>query len=260
MTSADYTYGDSAYAADRLDLLARVFEPSSRAFLARAGPMSGSLALDLGCGPGNTTRLIADVLEPDRTIGLDRSFPFLERARGSAPSGVSFIEHDVTVTPFPVGPADVIFCRLLVAHLRDRADVIARWASQLVSGGVLLIDEIEDVRSDEPALATYLPLAIGVVERAGGRLVAGPELAAMPDPPGTERAGDDVVLVDLSASDAAAIFAMNLRVLIDRGEIDPQPALERALAEVVEHGGAPIAWHMRQLAFRRTGDRSEQPA
>ncbi len=252
MTSARYTYGDSAFAADRLDLLARVFEPSSRAFLQRAGTKEPALAIDLGCGPGNTTRLIAEVLHPARTVGLDRSSPFLERARRAAPVGVSFVEHDVTVTPFPVDPADVVFCRLLVAHLPDRSDVIARWTTQLAPGGVLLLDEIEEIRSDEPAFAAYLPLAIRVVERAGGRLVVGSELASMPDPRGTDRVADDVVRLDLSASDAATIFGMNLRVLIERGEVEPQPGLERSLADVVERGGAPIAWRMRQIAFRRS--------
>ena len=144
-----------------------------------------------------------------------------------------------------------MFCRLLVAHLRDRAGAIARWTTQLKAGGTLLLDEIEDIRSDEPAFERYLSLAIEVVERAGGRLIAGPELAAMPDPPGTERASATDVLVDVSAADAATIFAMNLRVLIESGETDPRPELERALAEVAERGGASIHWRMRQVAFHR---------
>lgn len=250
MSSARYTYGDSEFAADRLDLVARMFEPTTRRFLERVGVPEARLAIDLGCGPGNTTRLIADVLRPVRTVGLDRSVTFLERARRGAPPGVEFQEHDALATPFPMGPADVLFCRLLLAHLPDRADVVARWATQLAPNGLLLLDEIEDFRSDQPALVDYVRFASGVVERAGGRLVAGPELATMPDPPGTERVVDDVALMDVSPSDTATSFLMNLAVLVEDGEVEPQPELAAALGGIAERGAGHIEWRVRQIAFR----------
>jgi trans-aconitate 2-methyltransferase len=252
MSEARYAYGDSESAGDRLDLVARVFEPTSRRFLERAAPRRPRLALDLGCGPGNTTRLIADTLRPELTVGLDRSGPFLERAREGAPAHVEFLEHDVYITPFPVGPADLIYCRLVLAHLPYRPGVVGRWTTQLAPGGIMLLDEIEELQTDEPAFAEYLPLATGVVERSGGRLIAGPEMSVMPDPLGTQRISDDVVLLDAPTSDVARIFGMNLRVLAERGEIEPRPELERALADVAEHGGGTITWRMRHLAFQRS--------
>ncbi|MEO8424638.1 MAG: class I SAM-dependent methyltransferase [Actinomycetota bacterium] len=251
MSEARYAYGDSSSAGDRLDLVARLFEPTSRRFLERAAPRAPRLALDLGCGPGNTTRLIADVLWSERTVGLDRSGPFLARARHGASPHVEFVEHDVFVTPFPLGPADVIFARLLLAHLPDRSGVVARWTTQLAPGGVLLLDEIEELRTDEPAFAEYLPIAIEVVGRSGGRLLAGPELGAMTEPPGTQRIWDEVVTLDATAAQVAPIFGLNLRVLAERGEIEPRPRLERDLAAIAERGGGSIEWRVRQIAFRQ---------
>jgi SAM-dependent methyltransferase len=251
MPDARYTYGDTSFAADRLDLVARVFEPTSLPFMRRAAPPHPDLALDLGCGPGNTTRLLARALRPARTVGLDRSSAFLERARRDAPRGTEFVEHDVFATPFPVGPASVIYCRLLLAHLPDRPEVVARWSTQLELGGALLVDEIEDIRSDEPAFVEYLPIAIGVVERSGGQLIAGPELAVMHDPPAAARISDEVVTLEATASQIAPIFGMNLDVLVERGEVEPRPELARALSEVAERGGGAIEWRMRQIAFRR---------
>lgn len=251
MTEARYTYGDSPSAADRLDLVATVFEATSRAFIERAAPPKLDLALDLGCGPGKTTRLLARVARPARTVGLDRSGAFLERARRDAPPGMEFVEHDVFATPFPVGPAGAIYARLLLAHLPDRADVVARWSTQLEPGGALLLDEVESIRSDEPAFVEYLPIAIGVVERSGGRLIAGPELAAMPDPSGTARISDQVVTLEATPSQIAPIFGMNLEVLVEGGEVEPRPELARALRGVAERGGGAIEWRMRQIAFRR---------
>jgi SAM-dependent methyltransferase len=210
------------------------------------------LAIDLGCGPGNTTRLIAEVLHPELTIGLDRSEAFVERARRGAPPGVDFSTHDVLETPLPAGPADLLFCRLLLAHLPGRAHVVARWSTQLVPGGLLLLDEIESFGSDEPALVEYVRLASGVVEQAGGRLIAGPELATMADPPGNERVDDVVVRMDVSPSDTATIFGMNLAVLVEDGQVEPQPALAAALADVAERNVAEIDWSLRQITFRAT--------
>ena len=75
MTTQRYSFGDSATAARRLDLVSRLFDPPSTELLQGAVTQPPSLALDLGCGPGNTTRLVHDVTGAGRTIGLDRSPP-----------------------------------------------------------------------------------------------------------------------------------------------------------------------------------------
>src|SRR2546428_6742954 len=95
---ARYTFGDSDLASERLQLLAEVFGPSSRHFLQTVG-LRPRLALDLGCGPGDTTRLLAEALSPDRTVGLERSRSFLKLARKRQTDRVSFLEHDVTEMP-----------------------------------------------------------------------------------------------------------------------------------------------------------------
>jgi hypothetical protein len=80
-----YAFGDTSLAARCLALLADVFEPPSRAFLERfAGPVSSGaepldLAVDLGCGPGHSTRLVATMVGARRTLGLDQSGSFVAR-------------------------------------------------------------------------------------------------------------------------------------------------------------------------------------
>ena len=44
-------------------------------------------------------------------------------------------------------------------------------------------------------------------------------------------------MLDATAAAVAPIFEANLRVLSERGEIEPQPRLERDLAEIAERGG-----------------------
>src|SRR4051795_1345013 len=92
---AQYTFGDNATAGDRLSLLAAVFEESSATLLRRAAPVAPAVAVDLGCGPGHTTALVARCTGATRTWGLDASEGFLTQAR-RAYGQLEFVEHDVT--------------------------------------------------------------------------------------------------------------------------------------------------------------------
>ena len=85
-----YTFGDTPLAATRLQLVAQVFEPASRAFLTEAVASPPDTALDLGCGPGASTRLVAEVTRARHTTGLDVSDAFLEIAAVDAPAGIEF--------------------------------------------------------------------------------------------------------------------------------------------------------------------------
>src|SRR5262252_1634950 len=91
-----YTFGDNDLAAERLRLLAEAFAPSSRAFLARLAREPAAVAVDLGCGPGYTTALLASLTGAQRTVGLDASARFIERARAQAPCrpALAFAVHD----------------------------------------------------------------------------------------------------------------------------------------------------------------------
>ena len=83
MTTTRYTFGDSDAAAGRMGLVAAAYEPSSRALLARV-PRGGTV-VDLGCGPGHSTLLLADACRPTALHGLDASAAHLERARRMVP-------------------------------------------------------------------------------------------------------------------------------------------------------------------------------
>lgn len=247
-----YTYGDTELAASRLERVAAMFEPTSSAFMTEAAHEPPALAVDLGCGPGFTTRLLHRVTGAARTVGLDRSGLFLDRARVDAPDHVTFDEHDVRLVPFPTGPADLISCRLLLAHLPEPVRVVSNWATQLRPDGLLLLDEPELVDTDEPIFVKYLDqVARSVIAREGAELYVGPALHAMPDPPGTERTVDRIVAFTPDVSVTATVFAMNLEVLVRRGEIAPRPDLAEPLEAVVAGASAPApTWHVRQIALR----------
>jgi trans-aconitate 2-methyltransferase len=251
---ARYTYGDSALAAERLGLVARMFEPTTRSFVASAVRRRPGSAVDLGCGPGHTTRLLHEVTGARSTVGLDRSEAFVRAARREAPGGVSFAVHDVTQVPFPTGPADIVYARLLLAHLVDVEGVVRRWSTMLTIGGLLLVDDLEELDAPEPAFRDYLDdVAIAVVRAEGGDLFVGPRLHRMGDPPGCSRVHDEVASFSPPPSLTARVFAMNLAVLVDRGETAPRKDLAAPLADIAagRPPAAPATWRVRQVAWRR---------
>ena len=255
-----YAFGDGPAAARRLDLLAELFEPASRSFLERVAGLARrpGLGVDLGCGTGHTTRLVAEVLKPDRMVGLDQSEFFVAVAAGGPP-GVEFAVHDVTRVPFPCPPADVCYGRLLLSHLPDPGAVLAAWATQLTPGGLLLADEVERIHTDLPALRGYLEVAAALLATRGHTLEIGPVLARLPDPPGLVRRDDRIGHLAPPAHRAAAMFALNLAVW--RGEAvragvasaDQLDRLATDLAAVADGDvDGSIRWELRQLVLQRT--------
>ena len=251
-----YSLGDSDLAAERLALLARVFEPAMRTFLAREVPRKPKLALDLGCGPGHTTEIVAEVVEPERTVGIDASERFLGQARVRVGTRLEFINHDVRLTPFPARPADLIFARLLLSHLPEPERQVARWVGELAPGGVFLSDEVERIETDLEQFARYLALVEARMKASGGELYLGPKLDALRDGVGFRQRSSYLAHVSPPTADAAAMGLFNLHVMRRAGRLDwlasrsQLDRLERELGELTQStAGGEIVWVLRQTVF-----------
>jgi SAM-dependent methyltransferase len=255
-----YAFGDSEPAARRLALVAEVLAASSAALLrdATAGRPPPRLAVDLGCGPGHTTALVAASSGAPRTVGLDRSDRFLAAARDRYPH-LEFAVHDVTRPPFPARPADLIYARFLLAHLPGPAGQARAWARELRPGGRLVLEETEWLDQRTPVLARYEELVVPVVAARGGPLYAGPALAALAVPDlRVVRSAVLQVSVPLAAS--ARVHELNLQVWRDdpyaRAHYDPAALDELAvgLRDLAATGGPPTVWAMRQVIVERVAD------
>jgi len=206
-----YTFGDSELSAQRLAALAEAYGPSTRAFLRRFRGERPRLALDLGCGPGHTTRLLHEEVGAERTIGVDSSEAHLERARRDPEPGLSFVQHDLTQRSEALGGADLVFVRFLLTHLAEPVRVLRSWAELLTDSGRLLVQETSRLESDEPALARYYELVGALQHHYGQALHIGRDLASL-----AERAGlfvqhfEEEQLVQ-PARVMARLHALNLR-------------------------------------------------
>jgi trans-aconitate 2-methyltransferase len=253
-----YTFGDTALAARRLALLAEVLAVPSRAFLQDATPPNPRVALDLGCGPGYTTALVAEATGASRTVGFEASAAFVGAARRSFP-GLEFAVHDVTVTPFPVAEPNLVFARLVLAHLPDPARQARTWAYQLAPGGRLLLDELDSLDAPDPVLGRYEDLVSAVVADRGGPMHAGPLLADFSDGPDVATRSSAASTLAVPVPVAARLYAMNLEVWrqglfahlhFAGAELDD---LARGLAELIRTGQGHVDWRLRHVVVERHG-------
>lgn len=208
-TETRYTFGDGDVAALRLRLLAETYAPSSAALLAALGEVRGGV-LDLGCGPGHTTELLAAALRPTWTVGLDRSARLVEAARARLPA-LRFLVHDVMAAPFPAAPAAVVYARFLLTHLSDPVAALRGWGGALAPGGRLVLEETASLESDHPAFRRYYALVEALQAHYGQGMRVGAELAALAAAAGLTPERSGVVVLELPPERMAALHALNLR-------------------------------------------------
>jgi SAM-dependent methyltransferase len=251
-----YTFGDSDLAARRLALVAAVFAKSTRQFLlTRARPAPG-FAVDLGCGPGFTTELIRATVGPKRILGVDVSPAFVAAAaKRIADDRTRLLCADALDLPPEVTDADLIFARMLLTHLRDPLAGIDVWRGRLSERGVLLVEEVDSIATEDPTLAGYLDLQREMLTANGHTLDIGPQLdEGLREHPALRANVVTTLLVPPAV--AARMFAMNLETWRDRPEVTASHDAEElnALAAGLERLAqgdveATITWRLRQLVL-----------
>jgi trans-aconitate 2-methyltransferase len=262
-----YTFGDTEAAAARLAVVAEVFEEPIASLLSAIDFGQIDLAVDLGCGPGYTTRLLGDVVKPQRLVGLDSSAAFLERAQARRPGNTGWYCHDVTVVPFPTGSADLLHCRWVLAHVSDPEEVLLRWLGQLRPGGRLVLHEDEQIIADHPVLVFYDQMSSSLVAHRGGDLIVGRRLKELEPPPDVRWELNRRYSHVIAGQTAARIFAMNFAVwrhdpwITDTYGREAVETMASDLAELQQSGTAAgsVTFASRQIIYRQNWtDQSNQ--
>ncbi|OHV76045.1 trans-aconitate 2-methyltransferase [Rhizobium sp. LCM 4573] len=109
----------------------------ARDLLARVPLGSASRAYDLGCGPANSTELLAERFGAASVIGLDSDDNMLAAAAERLPEG-RFIKADLA-TWTPEEPADLLYANAVFQWVPDHLSVLARLMDHLRPDGVLAV-------------------------------------------------------------------------------------------------------------------------
>jgi ubiquinone/menaquinone biosynthesis C-methylase UbiE len=169
---------------DRLQLLARDRWPDTHALCSRAGVGAGMRCIDLGCGGGEVTFELAQLVAPDgAVIGVDMDEIKLALAREvAAERGIANVEFRAQNVNDWDEPAayDVVFSRFLLQHLSYPVELLRRmWAAVRLGGALIVEDADFDGWCCHPpsdGFTFFLRAYSQVIARSGGDHTVGRKL------------------------------------------------------------------------------------
>ncbi len=119
-------------------------------------PLDGAArAVDMGCGPGNSTELLVERFGTAAVSGFDTSPDMLAKARARLP-GIAFEQADLA-TWQPDGEPDLLFANAVLQWVPDHVAVVVRLARTLRPGGYLAVQMPDNL--DEPSHAEMRAVA-----------------------------------------------------------------------------------------------------
>jgi len=146
-----YVMGRTSAETERLQLQAHILAPHSAYLFRLAGITSGMRVLDVGCGAGDVSMLLAELVGPDgAVIGVDMNPTILESARARATdaglTNVSYLEADLTDLRLDE-QVDAVVGRLILLHLEKPAATIRALSRLVHTGGVVSFQECNLTRT-----------------------------------------------------------------------------------------------------------------
>jgi trans-aconitate 2-methyltransferase len=105
------------------------------------------VAIDIGCGPANSTEVLVQAFPEARVTGLDNSPDMLQAARERLP-GVRFEQADIT-TWADAGPFDLILANAVLQWVPGHEELLPSLVGKLSPGGHLAVQMPDNL--EEPA-------------------------------------------------------------------------------------------------------------
>ena len=129
--------------SERQHLLAKMLNPLTRQVLDRIPLDSVAKMLDLGCGRGHTTRMLAGQFPNASATGFEYDAALVAQASAdlSNPPRIAFQQGDASRLPFPIASFDLVFTRYMLVHVPDPLTVIREMFRVTRPGGFVVAYE-----------------------------------------------------------------------------------------------------------------------
>lgn len=116
--------------------IGRYARPLAELFADAADVQPGQTALDVGCGPGALTSVLADLLGPTSVLACDPSPPFVDECSKRCP-GVQVRSGSAEALPYPNGSFDRVLSQLVLHFVSDPAQAAREFHRVVRPGGVV---------------------------------------------------------------------------------------------------------------------------
>lgn len=172
---------------ERLKAQAGAAQALEQGILAGCGLKPGMRVLDLACGPGVISCLLARLVAQGEVVGIDLSADLLVEARAAAAekglANLSFQQGDVYQLDLPDQSFDFVYARFLFQHLQHPERALGEALRVLRPGGVMAIADVDDdwltLHPEPEHLAEFTRRAAQVQQLRGGDRMIGRKLPGM---------------------------------------------------------------------------------
>jgi len=265
MDDTDYALGRTNAEYERLIEQAEMLRPLTERMLRAAGVGVGMHVLDVGCGLGDVSFLVSELVGPTGSVlGIDLDGVALrvaeERRAARATTNVEFRQADArSVESQRVFDAAV--GRFILMYMSNPTAALRVIGERVRPGGILAFHEwaagmLPASAPNLPVLAAFQALIGKTFERSGARLDIGAELGGYMRDAGFESESRPLAEINVCIGENAvayrrwALFARSmLPKIVEYGLADEREVLDTvdgALRDELMHarGPLPISWLM----------------
>jgi SAM-dependent methyltransferase len=256
----EYVLGHSNQELDRLTAQGRYFGCLTAQLLREAGIGPGMRVLDVGCGAGDVSFLLADLVGPyGEVLGVDRSPEAVQlatkRAGSAGVTNVHFIASDLQDLSL-ANDFDAIAGRLVLMYFPQPARQLRPLVALLRRGGVAVFHEFDvTAAASEPHLPLFT-LAVTRIAEALRRSGANPRMglrlpqtfrdAGLPAPQLIAHmrigaCGDRSAFEQIAGVTRTLVPAMEKLGVASAAEVDVDTLAARLAAEAAEHDATVVA-------------------
>jgi SAM-dependent methyltransferase len=151
-----------------------------------AGLKKGMSCIDIGCGSGSVTRLMAKIVgETGHVVGVDIDNRYLQYCNRSITSrkNVEFIHDDICESRLDSKKRfDIVYSRFMFHHLADRREAVRSMKRLTKKGGTLMIQDLDHAPGswmcypERKVVDTLRKAYVALIKRGGGDPLAGRKL------------------------------------------------------------------------------------
>jgi len=182
-----YVLGNQDNEIARLEMQAALFEPITERTLLNAGLKKGMSCIDIGCGSGSVTRLMADMVgETGHVVGVDiddRYLQYCTRSINSRPN-IEFIHDDICKSRLVDGKErfDIVYSRFTFHHLTDRSEAVRSMRRLTKKGGTIMIQDLDHAPGswlcypEDKVFNTLRKVYVALIRKRGGDPLVGRKL------------------------------------------------------------------------------------
>ena len=181
-----YVLGNQDNEIARLEMQATLFEPLTKHTLLNAGLKKGMSCIDIGCGSGSVTRLMADTVgETGRVVGVDIDDRYLLYCTRNINSrqNIEFIHDDICKSRLDGKERfDLVYSRFTFHHLANGREAVRSMKRMTKNGGTVMIQDLDHAPGswmcypESKVVDTLRKVYVALIKKGGGDPLAGRKL------------------------------------------------------------------------------------